>query len=92
MFITCCAISTPRRGVLTVALVHETDIIDAVKSGGINKVKLLDNRFTISRAFPVCKMLKVPMLQSLELINSVETGHFSTEFVEKPNVLRRRRI
>ena len=41
-----------------------------------------------SCAFAVCKMLKVSMLQSLELINSVETGHFSTEFVEKPNPVR----
>lgn len=30
----------------------------------------------------VCKMLEVSMLQSLELINSVETPSFSTESVE----------
>jgi hypothetical protein len=36
------------------------------------------------RARLVCKMLKVSMLQSLELINSVETPTFSTISVEKP--------
>lgn len=35
------------------------------------------------RAFLVCKMLELSILQSLEQINSVETRHFSTEVVEK---------
>ncbi len=39
-------------------------------------------------ALPVCKMLKVSVLQRLELINTVETGHFSTERVENPRSLR----
>ncbi len=30
----------------------------------------------------VCKMLKVSVLQRLELVNTVETWHFSTERVE----------
>lgn len=30
----------------------------------------------------MCKMLKVPVLQRLELINIAEIDHFSTEIVE----------
>ena len=43
----------------------------------------LGERFHKSCANLVCKMLEVSMLQSLELINSVETPSFSTESVEK---------
>jgi len=53
------------------------------EENGKNRYRLVGVFGPHSRARLVCKMLKVSMLQSLELINSVETPTFSTESVEK---------